>query len=94
MINFNIIKDYFGAFFNKGNERTLKAKKNIAASLILKGISIVIGLIYVPLLINYLGTEEYGVCLTLSSITILMPFSISDAAMFFFALSVRSLPLY
>jgi len=68
MINFNIIKDYFGAFFNKGNERTLKAKKNIAASLILKGISIVIGLIYVPLLINYLGTEEYGVWLTLSSI--------------------------
>lgn len=55
-------------FFNQGNERSVKAKKNIVASFVLKAISIVIGLFYVPLLINYLGAEEYGVWLTMSSV--------------------------
>lgn len=52
----------------KGSDRSRTAKKNIIISFLLKGISIFISLIYVPLLINYLGVEEYGVWLTISSI--------------------------
>jgi len=55
-------------FFTKGNERTLLAKKNIAASFLIKGISIVISLVLVPLTINYINPTQYGIWLTLSSI--------------------------
>ena len=68
MKNLNFYKLYLRRFFTEGNERSLKAKKNIVASLALQGISIAIGLVYVPLLIDYLGTEEYGVWLTISSV--------------------------
>ncbi len=63
-----ILKNRIKFFFARGNIRSIKAKKNIVASILLKGISIAIGLVYVPLLIDFLGTEEYGVWLTLSSI--------------------------
>lgn len=68
MKRLNILKLYISRFFSEGNERTIKAKKNITVSFGLQVISIIIGLIYVPLLINYLGAEEYGVWLTLSSV--------------------------
>ncbi len=55
-------------FFTKGQTRTIEAKKNIAASLIIKGISIVISLLLVPLTINYVNPTQYGIWLTLSSI--------------------------
>jgi O-antigen/teichoic acid export membrane protein len=68
MKKLSLLKSYIGRFFSEGNERTIKAKKNIIASFGLQGISIIISLIYVPLLIDYLGTEEYGVWITLSSV--------------------------
>lgn len=52
----------------KGHTRTVKAKKQIVYSLLLKGISIFIGLAFVPLILNYLDAERYGIWLTLSSI--------------------------
>lgn len=55
-------------FFQKGNERSVKAKKNIAASLIIKGGSILINLALVPLTINYVNPTQYGIWITLSSI--------------------------
>lgn len=55
-------------FFNSGQERTVKAKKNILVSILLKGPSIVIGLIIVPLTIDYVDVENYGIWLTISSI--------------------------
>jgi len=55
-------------YFNKGHERTVLAKKNIAASFIIKGLSIAIGLILVPITINYLDPTKYGIWITLSSI--------------------------
>jgi len=55
-------------FFKEGNTRSVKAKKNILYSLFLKGISIVVGLAFVPLILNYLDAERYGIWLTLSSI--------------------------
>jgi len=55
-------------FFKTGHVRTISAKKNIAISLFLKGISIVIGLMIVPMTISYVNPTQYGVWLTLSSI--------------------------
>jgi O-antigen/teichoic acid export membrane protein len=55
-------------FFSVGHERTLKAKKNIAMSFLLKGASVVIGIAIVPMTINYVNTTEYGIWLTLSGI--------------------------
>lgn len=55
-------------FCSKGHERTIRAKKNIVASLFIKGLNIAIGLILVPLTINYLNPTKYGIWITLSSI--------------------------
>jgi O-antigen/teichoic acid export membrane protein len=53
---------------NKGQERSVKAKKNILGSLLLKGTSIVISIVLLPLTINYINVSQYGIWLTLSSI--------------------------
>jgi len=58
------------ASFSTGHPRSIKAKKQIIFTFILKGISILINLAYVPLLLDYLGTEEYGIWLTISSIVV------------------------
>ena len=54
--------------FFKGHNRTVKAKKNIIISFGLKGMSIVVSFIFVPLILGYLDAERYGIWLTLSSI--------------------------
>lgn len=51
-----------------GNTRSALVKKNIIASFLLKGISILISLQVVPLTINYVNSEQYGIWLTLSSL--------------------------
>ncbi|MFK1742375.1 hypothetical protein ACIXBO_15220 [Bacteroides fragilis] len=56
--------------FFVGSERTIKAKKNIIASLLVKMLSIIISLLLVPVTLNYLNSYEYGVWLTLSSILV------------------------
>ena len=61
-------------FFTKGDQRSLEAKKNIAGSLIIKGMSILIGLLLVPLTISYIHPSKYGIWLTLSSIVGWMSF--------------------
>ena len=53
--------------FNE-DTRGSRAKKNILASLILKGGNILIGFYLVPLTLNYLNPTKYGIWLTLSSI--------------------------
>lgn len=53
-------------FKNKG--RSSKALEQIFYSFALQGISIIIGILYVPLLLNYLTQEKYGIWLTLTSI--------------------------
>jgi O-antigen/teichoic acid export membrane protein len=55
-------------FINKGDNRSVKAKKNILGLFILKGTSIAISLILVPLTIHYINPSRYGIWLTLSSI--------------------------
>ncbi|MFA7572529.1 MAG: hypothetical protein WCY24_02295, partial [Lutispora sp.] len=55
-------------YFTSGNPRTVKLKQNVGASFIIKGVSIILGLIKVPILLSYLDSEKYGVWLTISSI--------------------------
>ena len=52
----------------KGHQRSVKAKKNIVASFVIKGLSIAISLVLVPITINYINPSRYGIWLTLSSI--------------------------
>ena len=54
-------------FFTKGNQRSLNAKKNIIGALLIKGLSIITGLVLVPLTIHYINPSKYGIWLTLSS---------------------------
>lgn len=52
----------------RGDQRTVKAKKNIIASIFLKGFDGIIYLLLVPVTLGYLNQYEYGIWLTLSSI--------------------------
>jgi O-antigen/teichoic acid export membrane protein len=61
-------KSFIEDFFLKGHERSIKAKKNILASILIKGSSVLISLVVVPLTINYINPSRYGIWLTLSSI--------------------------
>jgi len=53
---------------NDGDKRSIKAKKHIFFSLIIRGGSAVVGFIMVPLILNFLGSEQYGVWMTLWTI--------------------------
>jgi O-antigen/teichoic acid export membrane protein len=61
-------------FFSKGHERSIKAKKNILGSFVIRGCSIAISLLLVPLTINYVNASRYGIWLTLSSIVAWLSF--------------------
>lgn len=63
-----MIRNLFKKYLSKGSARSILAKKHILYSFFLKGISVLIGLIFVPLLLNYLDAERYGIWLTLTSI--------------------------
>lgn len=52
----------------RGNNRSVAMKKNILWSLAIKGCSIVISFMLVPMTLDYVNSELYGIWLTLSSI--------------------------
>jgi O-antigen/teichoic acid export membrane protein len=64
---FHSITEKLSAFFNKGHERTILTKKNIVASFGIKGITILISLVLIPMTINYVNSERNGIWLTLYS---------------------------
>lgn len=53
---------------NKGDSRSVLYKKNTIYMFLLKGISMLISLLYVPLLLSSLDTDNYGIWLTLTSL--------------------------
>lgn len=63
-IPYYLVKD----LLQKGHVRSIKAKKNILASIAIKGCSVAISLALVPLTINYISPSGYGIWLTLSAI--------------------------
>lgn len=59
---------FFLKFITKGHERSVRAKKNIISSLLIKGLSIGISFITLPITLNYVDSTTYGVWLTMSSV--------------------------
>lgn len=68
MIN-NIKKIFIG-----GNSRSVTVKKNIIGSFLVKGVSIIVSLLLVPLTLGYVSSEIYGIWLTISSIMVWLGF--------------------
>ena len=64
----NKIHTILFSFLKSGNSRTIKIKRNILTSFIIKGVNIAVGLALVPLTIEYLNPTKYGIWITLSSI--------------------------
>ena len=62
------ISSIYNQFVNSGSTRSVKAKRNIIHSFFIKGVSIIIGLMMVPLTISYVNQSQYGIWLTLSSV--------------------------
>ena len=65
----NIIDKFFS-----GNQRSIAVKKNILGAFAVKGISITVSLVLVPLTLGYVNAELYGIWLTLSSIMVWLGF--------------------
>lgn len=61
------MKDKFRNLILRGSERSVKAKKNILYMLLIKGGNILIGLLLVPLTLEYVDSEKYGIWMALSS---------------------------
>lgn len=55
-------------YFNKGGERSVILKKNIFATFLIKGLGLLISILYVPVTLNYLNPTRYGIWMTLTSI--------------------------
>ncbi|MDR0769318.1 MAG: lipopolysaccharide biosynthesis protein [Dysgonamonadaceae bacterium] len=62
------IKEKITDYLNRGCERTVLAKKNIAASFAVKGLTLLISFILIPMTINYVNPERNGIWLTLYSL--------------------------
>jgi len=62
------IKNKLPKLFSSKYERSIKIKKNLFYSIIFKGITLIVNFLLVPLTLNYVSKEQYGVWLTLSSI--------------------------
>lgn len=67
----SILSKYYAQalyFFKEGHPRSLKIKKHIAASFGIKALSILIGFLLVPITLDFLNKELYGIWLTLASV--------------------------
>ncbi len=62
------IQQYINRKINRSSIRSTNAIKNIITSFAIKGISIVVSLLLVPMTIHYVNPMQYGIWLTLSSI--------------------------
>lgn len=63
---YNAIASYYSNL--KKQNRTTIVIKQAFNSLLLKGVSVIVSFLYVPLLLNYLNSEKYGIWLTIVSI--------------------------
>ena len=59
---------------NSGDKRAITAKKNVIGALLVKGISIITQLLLVPITLDYVSSEVYGIWLTLSSVILWISF--------------------
>src|SRR5580704_18108809 len=59
---------FIKSIINRGHSRSVNAKKNIFALLVIKGCSMSMGFILAPLTIHYVNPSQYGMWLTMSAI--------------------------
>ncbi len=64
----SLVKSLSRSFFKEGHERSLKVRKNVTISFLVKGASIPVSLLLVPLTLGYINPVQYGVWLTISAI--------------------------
>lgn len=64
----NKVSSLYNSVFKEKN-RTSQVIRQAMYSFLLKGVSVIISFIYVPLLLNYLDSEKYGIWLTLVTVT-------------------------
>lgn len=62
------IKNKLSHFWFNSDERTRKMNRNVIYSIMLKGFSVLISLLLVPLTLGYLNSYEYGVWITINSV--------------------------
>ncbi|MBS1525467.1 MAG: oligosaccharide flippase family protein [Bacteroidetes bacterium] len=62
------IRNKVQSFWEAGHERTIRIKKNIAWSFLIKGASVLISYLLVPLTLNYINSLQYGIWITISSL--------------------------
>jgi O-antigen/teichoic acid export membrane protein len=68
-LNFRILKSFLSSSnANRGLERYRRAGITASTSFLSKALTIIISFVSVPLTVHYLGTERYGVWLTISSL--------------------------
>ena len=65
---FSSIRSKIQVFWGVGHERTLLIKKNILYSFFIKGASVLVSFILVPLTIHYVNQLQYGIWITISSL--------------------------
>jgi O-antigen/teichoic acid export membrane protein len=56
------------SYFSEGHSRSILAKKNITSTFFVKSCNFLLGMLLVPMTLNYISPLEYGIWLTLSSI--------------------------
>jgi len=66
------LKSKARGFWNGGHERTLKIKRNIIYTFLIKGASVLIGFVLIPLTIGYVDKSQYGIWLTIASLVMWM----------------------
>lgn len=64
----------FWSIKNVSNSRSSRIKRNILGSFLVKGVSVIISFLLVPLTLGYVSGELYGVWLTLSSMSVWISF--------------------
>ena len=63
-----LLNQYVKFFRKNGDERSLRIRKNIFYSFIIKGASVFISFLMVPLMIHYLNPVQYGIWITIYSL--------------------------
>ncbi|MEA3443226.1 MAG: polysaccharide biosynthesis protein, partial [Bacteroidota bacterium] len=75
----NKLYDIISNLITSGNSRSVKAKKNIIYSFVIRGVSMLTTLFLVPITLGYVTEVEYGIWITLS--TFIIWFSIFDVGL-------------
>lgn len=66
MISF--LRNKAQSFWNSGHERTLKIKRNIIYTFLIKGTSVLITFVLIRLTVHYIDKGQYGIWLTIGSL--------------------------